>query len=269
MVRHVPVPGGDLEVELVGAGPPVVLSHGWTLDRRMWQPQIVALADRFCLITYDRRGFGRSTAPPGLSREPDDIITIADALGLDRFALVGMSQGGRVALALAAHHADRIQAVALQGAPLSDVSVDADSDEQVPFAQMVALARRGEMQSLHRLWRTHRLMQVNRDDARTLIGAIADDYAARDLREGGGLLDVRRADVARISAPTMIITGAREPRWRHQVADVLEATLVRSTRVTIPDAEHLCNLCRPVRYNEALGDFLADASNPVHQNRAA
>ena len=56
------------------------------------------LADRFRLVAIDRRGFGRSTAPPDLNREVADLVAVRDALGLDRMVLVGMSQGGRVAL---------------------------------------------------------------------------------------------------------------------------------------------------------------------------
>src|SRR5690606_18355591 len=55
-VRQVSVEGGSLAVETIGVGPPLILLHGWTLDRRMWMPQIAALARRYQLIAYDRRG---------------------------------------------------------------------------------------------------------------------------------------------------------------------------------------------------------------------
>ena len=51
------------------AGTALVLLHGWALDRRAWQPQFGELASRFRLVAIDRRGFGRSTAPPDLATE--------------------------------------------------------------------------------------------------------------------------------------------------------------------------------------------------------
>jgi non-heme chloroperoxidase len=55
----------ELYVEDHGGGPPVVLVHGWPLDSRSWEPQVHALLDAgHRVITYDRRGFGRSNGRP-------------------------------------------------------------------------------------------------------------------------------------------------------------------------------------------------------------
>ncbi|MDP4605462.1 MAG: alpha/beta hydrolase, partial [Erythrobacter sp.] len=103
--RDVAVDGGTLSVALAGdqalTGLPVILLHGWTLDHRMWAPQVAGLGRAFTLVMPDRRGCGRSTAPPDGAREAQDVIAIADALGFARFAVVGLSQGAVVALDLA------------------------------------------------------------------------------------------------------------------------------------------------------------------------
>ena len=54
---------GELAVEVAGRGNPVVLVHGWGVDRRMWAHQAAAFRRHFTTITYDRRGCGQSTAP--------------------------------------------------------------------------------------------------------------------------------------------------------------------------------------------------------------
>jgi pimeloyl-ACP methyl ester carboxylesterase len=96
--REFSVAGGTIHAEIAGAGPPVVLLHGWMLDRRLWRAQLAGLAQHFSVVAIDRRGFGLSTAPPGLAREPYDILAIQRQLGAEQIGLVAMSQAGRIAL---------------------------------------------------------------------------------------------------------------------------------------------------------------------------
>lgn len=257
-VVDVTVKGGTLEVETLGEGPAVVLVHGWTLDRRVWEPQVAALAGRFRVTAFDRRGFGRSTAPPGAWREPDDLVAIADALGAARFGLVGMSQGARVALAAAIRAPGRVAALALQGAPLDGMQKGESADEAIPIDAMVALADAGKLDAMRALWRAHPLMQVAGEEAGALLDAIVADYAGRDLTVPGPPLAVTARELHRVRAPVLVVTGAREPVSRHKAAAVI-AGGTRAQRVVIPDGGHLCNLDRASVYNPALARFLETA----------
>lgn len=251
----VAVQGGTIRVETLGSGPPLLLVHGWTLDRRIWEFQAEALGARFRVIAFDRRGFGQSTAPPDLAREPEDIAAIADFLGLERFALIGMSQGARTALAFAMRYPERVSALVLQGAPLSGVP---DADEALPLDAMAALAANGQFDAMRRLWRAHPLMQVEGARANACLDRIASEYGARDLLLPEPALDVTVADLARIRAPVLAITGGREPAWRHRVADILAAA-TGGSRIDIPGGRHLCNLSESEAYNAVLADFLETA----------
>lgn len=64
---------GDIYYEVTGAGEPVVFVHGFTLDHRMWQPQVEVLRDDYQMITYDVRGFGRSSLPDGPYNHAADL----------------------------------------------------------------------------------------------------------------------------------------------------------------------------------------------------
>ena len=83
------VNGTKLHYELYGSGPPVLLLHGFGLDRRMWRPQVEALSKRHLVICYDARGFGRS-ANPG----PRPYSHFTDAAALLRYLEVGPVLGG-------------------------------------------------------------------------------------------------------------------------------------------------------------------------------
>lgn len=249
-IMNIPVQGGSVQVESFGIGPPILFLHGWTLDRRIWEPQVSGLADRYRLVVFDRRGFGESSAPPDLSRELEDVLAIADHLGLERFSIVGMSQGARVALRFALIRPERVNALVLQGAPLSDIP---DVREGAPVAEMTRLLVTESIEKMRSLWRSHPLMQVT-STARPLLDRIASAYEGRDLRTPS-ILDVTTEDCARLRVPILSITGANEPASRHQVAQVLK-NVAGATRLDIAGCGHLCNLERPDIYNAELASFV-------------
>ncbi len=107
---------GGSHVRIDGQGPPVVLIHGVGLDLNMWQAQALALAERYRVIRYDMLGHGRTPRSKNdlvLADFADQLENLRQALGLDRFVLVGLSMGVLVSLKYAMEHADRIVALVL------------------------------------------------------------------------------------------------------------------------------------------------------------
>ena len=93
------VNGTQLYCEETGAGPALVLIHGFTLDTRMWDDQFGLFAEHYHVIRYDLRGFGQSAVPADtLYAHFDDLKALFDALGIEQAHLVGLSKGGGVAL---------------------------------------------------------------------------------------------------------------------------------------------------------------------------
>lgn len=107
----------SLFVEVVGSGPPLVLMHGGPgLDHVSLTP-FRTLADRHAVVFYDHRGNGRSTGTPVESMTFDNLTADADALraalGFDRWAVLGHSFGGHVALEYALRYPDRVSRLIL------------------------------------------------------------------------------------------------------------------------------------------------------------
>jgi 2-hydroxymuconate-semialdehyde hydrolase len=126
--RTVDVAGSPVDVHVLGDGPPVLLLHGsgpGTTGWGAWRPVAATLAGRHRVVVADQAGWGGTPVPRGLARPGLDGWTaqaagLMDALGLARYAVVGHSMGGAVALALAAAHPDRVTrvvGVAAMGAP--------------------------------------------------------------------------------------------------------------------------------------------------------
>ena len=116
--------GVHLAVATVGGGTPLVKTANWLnhleFDWRspVWSPLFMQLAARYRLIRYDERGIGLSSRDvPEFSFEAfvRDLETVVDELGLDRFALMGMSQGAPVSIAYAVRHPERVSRLILSG----------------------------------------------------------------------------------------------------------------------------------------------------------
>ena len=228
----------------------MLLLHGWALDRSAWAPQR-ALADRFRLILPDRRGFGRSTAPPDLAAETDDLLILCDRLGLERPVLVGMSQGGRIALQFALACPERIAGLILQGTPLAEFLPGPSGEDEVPIAAYRKLVRDGRIGEMKSLWARHRLMQ-GVDAAELLAG-----YEGRDLLADSGPAVPLAAALGEIAAPALVVTGERDTTWLQLVADALAYGLPNSRRVRLPGG-HLCNITHPGPFNALVAAFAAE-----------
>src|SRR4051794_36406108 len=103
----------DLYYEDHGSGPAIVLLHGWPLDSRSWEPQLLPLlAAGYRVITYDRRGFGRSSRPTtgyDFDTLASDLDVLLTQLDVHDATLVGFSLGtGEVARYVGAHGTERL-----------------------------------------------------------------------------------------------------------------------------------------------------------------
>jgi 3-oxoadipate enol-lactonase len=110
----VAVDGGEVWADDSGGdGPPLVLLHPGVGDSRIWEPLLPALTASYRVIRYDARGYGRSPAPTVKFTLLTDLIAVLGHYGLDRVAIVGCSQGGGSALALALEQPARVSAMVL------------------------------------------------------------------------------------------------------------------------------------------------------------
>ena len=117
-----------LHAVIGGRGPPLLLVHGWPQNWYAWRLLMPTLAEHFSVIAVDQRGIGRSDKPDAgydTGTLANDLIGLMDALGHDKFAVVGHDTGFAIAYALAADHPDRVDRLALAeipGPPMSSAS---------------------------------------------------------------------------------------------------------------------------------------------------
>jgi pimeloyl-ACP methyl ester carboxylesterase len=118
--RYVDTGEVRLHAVIGGEGPPLLLVHGWPESWYAWRMVMPALARDFEVIAVDQRGIGLSDKPAGgydTGTLAADLVALMDALGHERFALIGHDTGFAISYALAADHPDRVERAALLEIP--------------------------------------------------------------------------------------------------------------------------------------------------------
>ena len=113
---------GDLRLHAVigGNGPPLLFVHGWPETWYAWRLLMPSLAKDFTVVAVDQRGIGLSDKPEGgydTGTLADDLVSLMDELGYERFAVVGHDTGFAISYAMAADHPDKVARVALAEIP--------------------------------------------------------------------------------------------------------------------------------------------------------
>ncbi|MEU4313102.1 3-oxoadipate enol-lactonase [Nocardia sp. NPDC024068] len=250
-------PGGD--------APTVVLLGSLGSDRSMWDPQVAALSGEYEVLAVDLRGHGDSPAADGACTIADlaaDVLALLDRLGRERVHLVGLSLGGAVAQWIAAHAPLRVRTLTLlcTAAKFGTAQAWLDRAEAVRSDGTAALA-----DAVVGRWFTAPL--IDRDPglvarSKAMVSATPDaGYAAccTALAQFDG-----RADLARITAPTLVIAGAQDPATTPGDMRVLADGIANSVLHVLDPAAHLANIEQAGRVSALLAAHLAG-----HRERSA
>ncbi|HEU0317194.1 MAG TPA: 3-oxoadipate enol-lactonase [Solirubrobacteraceae bacterium] len=190
----------------------LVLGNSLGTTAAMWEPVVPALAAHRCLVRYDHRGQGASPAPPGPYAIADlgrDVVALLDRLEIDRAAYCGVSLGAMVGLWLAAHAPDRIEALVVcsGSAHLGNPAAWVERAEAVRAAGSTAPIA----DAVVGRWLTPGFAARRPDVADRLRAMVLASPPAGYAGCCGALerLDLR-AELARITAPTLVIAGAQD-----------------------------------------------------------
>ena len=257
--RFLEVKDARLRYRDEGAGPVVVLLHGWTLDLDMWEAQVSALAGMFRLVRFDRRGSGLSSGTPSLADDAGDVQALCRHLGIQRAAFVGMSQGARVLHHLAGTLPGSIRCLVFDGAPDMRPAGSLTASD-VPFAEYAAVLRNEGIEAFRRKWAAHPLTCLRTEDptARELLSRMLSRYEPKDLmvpaaQVAGSAAPPRLED---IHVPALVLNGEFDLESRRLAGEALSKVLPRAERQIISGAGHLANLDNPHSYNDVLRRFL-------------
>lgn len=258
----------------VGQGPDVVLIHGWPLHSLTWRDVVPRLADRYRCHVIDLPGTGETTwtkaTPFGIEAHAQTMTRAIDLLGLDRFALVGHDSGAAIGRYVAANLGNRVVANVVSGSeipnhhpPLLTFLLGAMKLPGGSFLLRKALGSRTFGRSVFG-WGAC-FADVSRADGefRTLFV----EPLVRDLRVFEGQLGLtqgwdwsvvdRLEDAhARITGPTLLLWGARDPYFPAKKAEAMASQFAGGARfVSYPDARLFVHEEHPDCFGDEVGRF--------------
>jgi pimeloyl-ACP methyl ester carboxylesterase len=244
----------------VGAGTPVILLHGFGLDRRMWEPQVTALADNFLVVSYDLRGYGRSTVPTSEAySHADDLAALLSALDIGPAHIVGLSNGGRNALLFAMAHPQGVRSLTLADSALDGYAWS--EDWKARWNTIATAAKLGDLEGARRGWLEHPLFEPARKQpgVASRLAEMVGDYSGWHWthRDPGLLPDPPAiALLHTVRARTLVVVGELDLPDFQGIANLLAAGINGAAKLQIPNAGHMSNMESPAEFNEALLDFL-------------
>jgi pimeloyl-ACP methyl ester carboxylesterase len=232
-----------------GAGPAILLSHGYSATSAMWAPQVEALARRHRVVTWDLRGHGASDSPddPALYSHElavEDMASLLDRLGIERAVIAGLSLGGYLSLAFSARYPARTRALILM-----DTGPGFKSDEARSRWNDTAerTARRFEVEGLAALPARREVSAGRHRDALGLARAARGLLVQRD--------DAVIRSLPAIGVPALVLVGSDDAPFL-SAASYMAGKIPGAKHVIVPGAGHAANLDQPELVNRELVEFL-------------
>jgi DNA-binding winged helix-turn-helix (wHTH) protein/pimeloyl-ACP methyl ester carboxylesterase len=237
----------------VGAGPPLVKAANWLThiehewDSPVWGHWIREISRRHQLVRWDERGCGLSdwnADDLSLGAWVHDMETVVDALGLERFAVLGISQGGAAAIAYAARHPERVSHLVLCGAYARGWRHRGNAEEAEARSALLGLTRLGWGQNnpaFRQLFTTRFIPDAGATEMEwfnDLQRVSTSPEMAGRLMDSFSRVDVRPL-LAHVKAPAIVFHAQRDGVVPFDEGRLLAAGIPGSTFVPLPSRNHL------------------------------
>jgi class 3 adenylate cyclase/pimeloyl-ACP methyl ester carboxylesterase len=278
-IQYCKAPDGvRLAYSTVGTGPPMLrsahylghLEYDWELP--ILRPFLLGLAKDHTLIRYDARGNGLSdwdVRDVSLDAWVSDMETVADAAGLDRFPLLGFSQGCAVSIAYAVRHPERVSRLILFGgfAVGANKLPNVTATDRERFAAMKTLVKQGwgaDNSAFRQIFTSLMMPGATKEQSdafNELQRLSASPECAVRYLETTADLDVREL-LSQVKAPTLVMHVRDEPRVPSDRGRELAAGIPGARFVALPGKNHVLLEQDPglPRFFEELKDFLRNAN---------
>ena len=257
----------NIFVEDLGSGVPLLLIHGFPLNREMWRPQIETLSTTARVIALDLRGHGQSpptVGPYSMDLLADDCAGVLEALKVDQPVVVcGLSMGGYVSFAFFRRHSEKVAGLILASTRAGADSVEAKINRD-KAAQLTE--KNGTQSVIDSMLPIIMAPQTYREKPE-LVSQVA---GIMEKTSTSGMVSALKGmktrpdstpTLGQIKVPTLIIHGADDQIIPLSDSEAMHTAIPDSRLEVISDAGHLPNLEQAQLFNRAVERFLSALSN--------
>jgi 3-oxoadipate enol-lactonase len=257
---YVQVDGGKLFYERAGKGEYIVLLHDGILHSVVWDAQFPVLAKKYRVVRYDRRGFGKSSAPHAPFSHVDDLNRLFADLKIDKAILFGMSAGGGIAINYTLKYPQEVSALVLAGAVVTGYGYSTHF-----------LTRGGHISSIDEYLMPEKFIDYfgwedpyevypeNIKAKKKFYGLLKANPQNLIGARGQFVKPAERLSykfLSEIKVPTLVLVGEFDIPDVHAHAGVIEAGIPHAKREIISKSGHLIPLEQPEAFNAAVLKFL-------------
>lgn len=242
---------------------PIVFIHGFPFDKSMWEPQINYFKLNYRVISFDIRGYGKTTSDDralDMNLFADDLIGFLDALHIDKTVVCGLSMGGYILLNALNRYPEKFAAVIL-----SDTQCIGDSMETKDKRQKsIAIIEERGLTDFASTFVKNIFFKDSYDENIEIINKIKDVILSTSSQTVTGTLKAlaQRQDMcfslSGILIPSLIIAGEEDIVTPPAQAQRMNDNIKGSKLFIIPKAGHMANIEQPELFNKIVTNFLSE-----------
>ncbi|MDQ6694742.1 MAG: alpha/beta hydrolase [Chloroflexota bacterium] len=262
---YVEVPGARLYYEVAGEGHPLVLLHAGIADNTMWDPQFLLFAEKYRVIRYDTRGFGKSQSEEVSFSNRQDLYALLTHLGVEKAYVLGVSRGSQIAIDFTLEHPETVAALIPVGPGLGGIEEEPTPTEIELFDQTEAAEKAEDWPQVAdldvRLWVDGPDQPSTRvaSEVREKVRAMSlHNYTTHKSQGIPQPLDPpAHTRLAQISVPTLVIWGDLDLTEVQIAGPALTQGIKGARQAVIHNTAHLPSMEQPAQFNRLVLDFLA------------
>jgi 3-oxoadipate enol-lactonase len=257
------IDGAQVYYEDRGEGDGVILIHGFAMDTRIFDMQFELFAERFRVVRYDLRGFGKSDLPKGQYSTLDDLRIMMDRLSIEKACIIGLSLGGSLAVEFALTCPERVTGLVLAGSTLRGYPYSDDYVKEFLYYRKIA-RREGIAVAQTEMLGNPLLRSIARKpDLFAPVETMIRDYSGfhwltHDPHRVFYPPAIER--LGEIACPVQIIVGQHDIPDLQGVADRLIREIGHARSIILPGVGHIVNMEAPEQFNRIVLEFLTSLS---------
>jgi pimeloyl-ACP methyl ester carboxylesterase len=267
---YVDIDQSRLYYETAGSGIPLLLVHAGVADCEQWEDEFLKFSQKFQVIRYDMRGYGKSDPVKGPFSHLIDLNTVIDKLQLHfPMIIMGCSMGGVLSMEYALDNPGNIQGLIMIGP--GPCGFEMEENEQELFLEAMKAFKEGDLNRLAeietQIW--FESMDSAPDQVDQSMRALLYDMHRSALvgedqkteQPGPDTQQPEYAKLAEIDFPVLIIIGSQDLPAMHTAADYMVEKIRLARKVVIDDAAHLPNMDQPGQFQEVVEEFLDELTS--------